>query len=195
MSDPLQGHDFWVFGYGSLMWRPDFPFVEKSGALLHGLHRSLCVRSHVHRGTPERPGLVMGLDRGGACHGIAFRVADADRLAVLDTLRAREQVTMVYRESVKPVRLGDARRVLALTYVVDRAHKQYAGALPREAQLAAILGAAGKSGPNPDYVLNTQAHLDEMGVHDATLVWLAAALRAAAAPITQPDQIRSSSTA
>lgn len=177
MSDPLAGKDFWVFGYGSLMWRPDFPYAEKCPALLHGLHRSLCVRSHVHRGTPERPGLVMGLDRGGACHGMAFRVHDRDRAAVLDNLRAREQVTMVYREAVKPVRLPDGRRVETIAYVVDRRHRQYAGALTREAQLAAILGARGKSGANPDYVLNTQAHLEEMGVHDATLAWLAQALR------------------
>lgn len=179
MSDPLHGKDFWVFGYGSLMWRPDFPYAEKIGALLHGLHRSLCVRSHVHRGTPDRPGLVMGLDRGGACHGIAFRVADADRISVLANLRAREQVTMVYREAVKPLRLTDGRRVDAIAYVVDRRHKQYAGALTREEQFTAILGAHGKSGANPDYVFNTQAHLTGMGVHDATLTWLAKALQAA----------------
>lgn len=125
----------------------------------------------------------MGLDRGGACHGIAFRVADEDRAAVLENLRAREQVTMVYKEMVKRLRLGDGRRVAAIAYVVDRKHRQYAGALSREEQLAAVTGAHGKSGPNPDYVLNTQAHLLEMGVHDTTLSWLAKALRAPVPPV------------
>ncbi|MGL4325803.1 MAG: gamma-glutamylcyclotransferase [Beijerinckiaceae bacterium] len=180
MDDPLQGREFWVFGYGSLMWRPDFPFAERCGALLYGSHRSLCVRSHIHRGTPERPGLVMGLDRGGACHGMAFRIADEHRVPVLANLRAREQVTMVYRELVKRLHLTDGRTVAGIAYVVDRTHKQYVGALSREAQLAAVIGAHGKSGPNPDYVLNTQSHLEEMGVHDATLTWLARALRAEA---------------
>src|ERR1700742_3385850 len=90
--------DLWVFGYGSLMWRPDFAFIERIEARLIGAHRALCVYSFVHRGTPERPGLVLGLDRGGACRGIAFRVARDDWEKTVSYLRAREQVTAVYRE-------------------------------------------------------------------------------------------------
>jgi cation transport protein ChaC len=121
--------DFWVFGYGSLMWRPGFAHEETRQARLFGYHRALCVRSFVHRGTPERPGLVLGLDRGGSCHGVAFRVRPADRDTVTEYLRARELVTNVYLETTRKVRLDDGRDVRALTYVVDRGHTQYGGAL------------------------------------------------------------------
>ena len=131
--------DLWVFGYGSLMWRPDFDHLERRPARLMGVHRALCVFSHVHRGTPEKPGLVLGLDHGGSCRGIAFRVEASRREATVAYLREREQVTKVYRETTRPVILleepeADAR---ALCYLVDRSHKQYAGALSRERRPAA----------------------------------------------------------
>ena len=118
-----------MFGYGSLMWRPGFEYIERVRARLIGEHRALCVYSFVHRGTPEKPGLVLGLDRGGACRGIAFRVAAQDSAATIAYLREREQVTSVYREVMRSVWLeNDARqRVSALAYVVDRGHVQYAG--------------------------------------------------------------------
>src|SRR2546421_13022372 len=90
--------DLWVFGYGSLIWRPGFEFIERVPARLIGEHRALCVYSFVHRGTPEKPGLVLGLDRGGACRGVAFRVAEKDSAATIAHLRAREQVTRVYHQ-------------------------------------------------------------------------------------------------
>ena len=123
--------DLWVFGYGSLMWRPGFEFIERVPARLIGEHRALCVYSFVHRGTPEKPGLVLGLDRGGACRGIAFRVAEKHSTATIAYLREREQVTSVYREVKRSVWLeNEAReRVSALVYVVDRGHAQYAGRL------------------------------------------------------------------
>src|SRR5512136_2387651 len=125
--DPAHvNEDLWVFAYGSLMWRPDFPFVERREARLIGAHRSLCVYSFVHRGTPERPGLVLGLDRGGACRGLAFRVAAADRAATIAYLREREQATAVYLEVLRNVTLlgKPEQRIEALTYVVDRGHPQ-----------------------------------------------------------------------
>ena len=123
--------DLWVFGYGSLIWRPGFEYVERVPAHIIGMHRSLCVYSFDHRGTPERPGLVLGLDFGGACRGIAYRVAAKHRAATLAYLRDREQTTAVYREMVRGVWLEGPpeRRVEALCYVVDRGHPQYAGRL------------------------------------------------------------------
>lgn len=167
----------WVFGYGSLMWNPGFPHEAVAPALLKGAHRSLCVYSYVHRGTPESPGLVFGLDRGGSCRGLAFRVAAADRQATVDYLRAREQVTTVYREAVRPVTLSDGRMVAALTYVVDRGHPQYAGRLSAEAQLALVRAGVGRSGANPDYVRSTADHLVALGIRDPHVETLVAALR------------------
>jgi cation transport protein ChaC len=169
--------DLWVFGYGSLMWSPGFDYAERQGALVRGWRRSLCIYSHVYRGTPERPGLVLGLDRGGACRGVAFRVAAASRKATIDYLRVRELVTSVYVERNVLAHLADGRKIEALTYVADRRHRQYAGALERQELLSLVVQGVGRSGPNADYVLNTQAHLRESGILDPTLEWLAAQLR------------------
>lgn len=171
--------EFWVFGYGSLMWRPGFPFVERRHARVHGYRRALCVFSHVHRGTPEKPGLVLGLDRGGQCHGVAFRVAPKDVDRTVSYLREREQVTSVYLERRVPARLEDGRVVDALTYTVDRNHAQYAGRLSPDDLLRLVRQGVGVSGANPDYVRSTHAHLIEMGVPDPVLAGLAAALDAA----------------
>jgi cation transport protein ChaC len=165
--------DLWVFGYGSLIWRPGFDFSESVMARLHGYHRSLCVFSHVHRGTPERPGLVLGLDRGGVCRGLAFRVAATKAQETIAYLRAREQATAVYLERHMPVKLADGRAVTALVYIADRKHLQYAGRLPAEQILALVKDGVGVSGHNPDYVLQTHEHLRRMGVLDPVLAELA----------------------
>ncbi len=160
--------EFWVFGYGSLMWRPGFAYAERQPALISGLHRQLCIYSHVHRGTPDNPGLVMGLDRGGRCRGIAYRVEEMHRIATIDYLRLREQVTMVYIESMRNIRLlGERpRKVPALVYAVDRRHAQYAGRLSLDVQLELVRKGIGQSGPCIDYVRSTAAHLKEIGVRD-----------------------------
>ncbi len=165
---------FWIFGYGSLMWRPGFPHMRSEPARVHGYHRSLCVYSYVHRGTPEQPGLVLGLDRGGSCHGMAFEVA-ADRWdETLVYLRAREQVTSVYLEKRKAVTLLESgRKVQAVTYVVDRAHRQYAGVLDGDALERHVRAGCGVSGHCIEYVMNTLAHLREMDIHDPALEGLA----------------------
>jgi glutathione-specific gamma-glutamylcyclotransferase len=167
--------DLWVFGYGSLMWRPGFDFLEQIPARLIGEHRALCVYSFVHRGTPEKPGLVLGLDRGGACRGIAFRVAEAKRDETIAYLRAREQVTSVYREVSRSVWLeNDARqRVSALVYVVDRSHVQYAGRLSLQEQLRHVRQGHGQSGANRDYVLSTVKAIEAQGFRDTQLHRLA----------------------
>lgn len=173
--------DLWVFGYGSLMWRPGFAFVERVPAQVIGLHRSLCVYSFGHRGTPEKPGLVLGLDRGGACRGIAYRVAASERAATLVYLRERELMAgiYVYIEAMRAVSLAGnpARSVQGLCYVVDRSHPQYAGRLTLEQQLHHVRQGHGVSGANRDYVLETVAALEALGVRDHDLHLLAERLR------------------
>jgi len=173
--------DFWVFGYGSLMWRPGFAHVETRRARLHGYHRSLCVYSWVHRGTEQRPGLVLGLDRGGSCVGLAYRVPGELREEVVDYLRGRELVTRVYLERLLPVRLAGGGLVEALCYTVDRTHGQYAGNLHPAEAAATVAGAAGISGANEDYVTSTIAHLEALGIRDH---WLEEVGRIVAHPPT-----------
>src|SRR5215471_11144664 len=167
--------DLWVFGYGSLIWRPGFEFIERVPARLIGEHRALCVYSFDHRGTPEKPGLVLGLDRGGACRGIAFRVSAELRNATVDYLRGREQTTHVYREVMRSVWLNDGsqQRVSALTYVADRGHVQYAGRLPLNEQLRIVRQGHGRSGNNRDYVLATVKAIEAEGFRDEQLHRLA----------------------
>ena len=176
--DPNPAHaneDLWVFAYGSLMWRPDFPFVERVEARLLGAHRALCVYSFVHRGTAERPGLVLGLDHGGTCRGIAYRVSAGDRADAVAYLRKREQVTSVYREVIRPIWLQRKReqRVPGLCYMVDRGHPQYAGRLSLEQQLHHVRQGHGISGANGDYVTATVAALEQLGYRETELHLLA----------------------
>ena len=158
--------DFWVFGYGSLMWRPGFAHVETRRARLHGYRRSLCVYSWVHRGTEQRPGLVLGLDRGGSCVGLAYRVPGDLREEVVEYLRGRELVTSVYLERSLPVRLAGGGTVDALCYVVDRTHRQYAGSLDPAEAAATVSGAAGDSGAKQDYVASTIDQLEPRSIRD-----------------------------
>ena len=170
--------DLWVFGYGSLMWRPGFDVLERVPARLIGLHRALCVFSYVHRGTPEKPGLVLGLDRGGMCRGVAFRIAAAKRERTIAYLRGREQVTSVYLETMRRIELEDEarRQVRALTYIVDRGHVQYAGRLSLAEQLRLVSQGHGRSGNNRDYVLSTVKSIEAQGFRDPQLHQLAAML-------------------
>ena len=156
--------DLWVFGYGSLMWHPGFPPAESRIARLHGFHRGLCVWSWVYRGTEKSPGLVLGLDNGGSCLGVAHRVQLADREAAAAYLYEREMVTAVYQPIIVRVRLDDGRRVPALTFIADHDHPQYAGHLSAEEAADIVRHAHGKSGPNVDYVANTVNCLDQLGI-------------------------------
>jgi glutathione-specific gamma-glutamylcyclotransferase len=167
--------ELWVFGYGSLMWRPGFDVLERVPARLQGLHRALCVFSYVHRGTPERPGLVLGLDRGGMCRGIAYRVAAGARARTIAYLRGREQVTSVYLETMRRIELEDAarRQVSALCYIVDRGHVQYAGRLSLAERVRYVRQGHGRSGPNRDYVLEAVRALEALGYRETDLHLLA----------------------
>jgi cation transport protein ChaC len=168
----------WVFGYGSLIWRPGFEHVRAVPALLHGAHRSLCIYSHRHRGTPERPGLVFGLVRGGSCRGMAFEVAPQLWDEVHAYLHARELDRGVYREAMRPVVLDGGDTVTALAFLVDESHVQYAGRLAVEEQAQLVRQGIGESGANPEYVLNTARHLQQLGIHDAHLMALVRLLEA-----------------
>jgi glutathione-specific gamma-glutamylcyclotransferase len=158
--------DFWVFGYGSLMWNPGFTHEEAVKARLFGYHRALCIHSRLYRGTPERTGLVMGLDKGGSCVGMAFRVAVRDEAAVIGYLHEREMMNYVYRDMRLSIRTADGRRAKALAFVADQKHEQFAGHLSAEAAAEIVRGARGTAGPNEDYVFNTLAHLREIGIRD-----------------------------
>jgi cation transport protein ChaC len=181
MSPPNEnnGEDLWVFGYGSLIWRPGFDYLERRKGRVVGAHRALCVYSFVHRGTAEKPGLVLGLDRGGNCRGIAYRVAAGKRAATIQYLREREQATMVYRETWRSVWLDDdpKLRVQALCYMVDRGHEQFAGRLTLEQQLHHVRQGHGRSGNNRDYVLETVSALESLGFRDRELHLLAERLK------------------
>lgn len=163
------GPDIWIFGYGSLMWKPGFDFLDRTAALLHGRHRALCVWSRMWRGTEEAPGLVLGLDRGGACRGIAYRVAAEKTAEVIAYLDERELGTPIYRRRTVGLRLPDGRSVRAETYVVDRSHPHYAGGLDAAEAARIISVCKGYGGTNLDYLENTLRHLDELGLPEGNL--------------------------
>ncbi len=170
MSDPSPGpRDRWVFGYGSLMWRPGFPYAERQRAVLHGRRRAFCIYSVHHRGVPEAPGLVLGLAPGGSVRGIAFRVAAADWAGVQAYLLEREQPTETYIESWAEVRLADRRRVRALVFISDMAHPQWAGRLDLDSQARLIAGSEGLSGRNIDYLRDLVLHLRQEQVTDKAM--------------------------
>ncbi len=174
----------WVFGYGSLIWNPGFPHDDTRVARLQGWHRSFCMRSIHHRGTPEAQGLVLALDRaaGARCDGLAFRVTPGAEDETLAILRERELISSAYLERWLPVDLADGRQVLALVFVIDPDHAQYCGGLALEVQAQIIAHAVGGRGANRDYLYATAAHLADLGIGDADLEWLAARVRALCPP-------------
>lgn len=169
----------YVFAYGSLIWRPGFAYSAMHPALLRGYHRRFCIWSRRYRGTPEAPGLVLGLDRGGACRGVAYRVPRRDAQSVLDYLQDREMPPSeetVYERRVLMVSLLDSgREVRAVAFVADRTRASYCRPMAEDAA-AAIARGLGQMGPNREYLLNTVAHLRAMGVRDSGLDRIAALL-------------------
>jgi glutathione-specific gamma-glutamylcyclotransferase len=166
------GGQVWIFAYGSLMWRPGFDHDLMLDAWLHGYHRALCVYSWVHRGTQERPGLVLGLDRGGSCRGRALAIAPEREAEVLAYLDERELVTDVYQRRRLRVRTAHGR-VPAWCYVVRQDHVQYAGKLDQDRLLELVQHGAGRSGRCCDYLVSTVSHLEQIGIADGPLHALA----------------------
>ena len=171
------GGDLWLFGYGSLIWNPTFDFVERQVARLHGYHRRFCLWTHLGRGTRERPGLMLGLDHGGSCGGVAFRIA-ADRVeSELDVVWRREMVTNAYRPTWVKLRMA-GRMVPAVAFVINHGHARYARSL-RDEEIATVIAVAeGQLGPCRDYLYNTVTHLEALGIQDRGLARLAEAVRA-----------------
>ncbi len=161
--------DLWVFGYGSLMWSPGFRYAERAVGLLHGYHRALCILSSRHRGTPERPGLVVGLCRGGSCWGMAFRVPAARTGRVLAALWRREMRGRVYLPQLVPVTLAGQRRVRALAFVADSAHRQFARELDLHGRARLVAQGIGRRGRCMDYIRRTLEHMGKLGVNDPHL--------------------------
>jgi cation transport protein ChaC len=161
--------DLWVFGYGSLMWSPGFPFAERSVGLLHGYHRALCILSTRYRGTHRRPGLVMGLCRGGSCWGVAFRVRAARVPAALRHLWNREMPRRVYQARLLPVRVSRGRKVRALAFVADPAHPQFRRELDHASCVRHVAQGVGERGACTEYIRATLGHMAELGVGDPHL--------------------------
>ena len=174
MQTPL-----WVFGYGSLIWNPEFPVAERQIARLHGWHRSFCMHSIHHRGTEDAPGLVLALDQaaGAVCDGVAFRVQPGAEGATIAALRERELISSAYLERHLRVDLADGTQVTALAFVIDPDHVQYCGGMALEDQAQIIARAVGGRGPTRDYLFATAEHLAELGIADPDLNWLAARVR------------------
>lgn len=175
MPDMPSG-DLWVFGYGSLMWSPEIPHAERRAVLLHGYHRALCIYSHRHRGTPEVPGLVLGLCRGGSCWGVAFRVPKGQVRRALETLWQREMVNRVYRPRIVPVR-SSGEAVPAIAFVADQTHRQFAGRLTISDTARFVAQGRGQRGPNVDYLEQTVAHMDALGIREGHLHEVLGAVR------------------
>lgn len=187
----LGGSDLWVFGYGSLMWNPGFQYLERHIGRLPGYHRRFCVWSLRYRGTPEHPGLVLGLDRGGSCLGMLFRIAAAAVPDTLEYLWEREMNSYAYRPKLLRVRLrgavtADGRsEIEACSFVVDREHVQYCNCLDEEGLVRRIAECQGQRGSNLDYLANTVEHLRELGIGDRRMFSLYAAVLSARAEVSQ----------
>ncbi|MEQ9813651.1 MAG: gamma-glutamylcyclotransferase [Azospirillaceae bacterium] len=174
-----RGGDVWVFGYGSLIWNPAFHFVERRHARIHGYHRRFCLWTPLGRGTPDNPGLMLGLEPGGSCHGVVFRIAEAAVREELEIVWRREMVAGSYRPTWVTALTG-GRRVPAITFVMNRRNERYSGRLEEERVVRTLSTACGQLGSCRDYLFNTVEHLDEMGIRDRHLHRLYQQVRAVA---------------
>jgi glutathione-specific gamma-glutamylcyclotransferase len=187
--------DLWVFGYGSLMWDPGFEHAEARHARVYGYHRALCLLSVRNRGTQARPGLVLAMDRGGSCHGIAFRVAAQDVERTRLYLWEREMATGAYRPALLSARLRGGSRTKALAFVARRDHAQYFRAESPEQAAELVRQGCGAYGTSLDYLRNVIRHLDQIGIADGPLHQVLAAAEAAGPEEAGAALVRSGSGA
>ncbi|MBV8406576.1 MAG: gamma-glutamylcyclotransferase [Alphaproteobacteria bacterium] len=160
------GDEAWVFAYGSLMWNPAIEFAEQQPCRVAGWRRSFCFWLPMGRGTPELPGLMLALERGGDCEGIAYRLTAEQVSSEFPLLWNREMLAGIYQPDWVPTVLRDGREVSSVTFVVDPAHCQYCGDLPMERAAHHIAFAEGRRGACRDYLANTAAHARALGIHD-----------------------------
>jgi glutathione-specific gamma-glutamylcyclotransferase len=175
LAEHDETRDLWVFGYGSLIWNPAFEFVERQPALLHGWHRRFCLKMYMGRGTPEAPGLMLALDHGGACKGVAFRIAAGAVRAELGVLWQREMYGGAYNARWVNLQAG-GETFRAVTFVINRSHPRYMKGLSVEQAAALIATGCGALGTCREYLENTVSHLDELGLRDAGLTRIVEAL-------------------
>lgn len=161
--------DFWIFGYGSLMWSPCFSYEAKAPGRAHGYHRALCILSTRYRGTLRRPGLVMGLCSGGSCWGMAFRIGRGHVRRALVRLWAREMTRRTYHPRLVAVRLRGGRTIRALAFVADPNHDAYVDELDLQGRAKLVAQGIGARGPCIDYIQNTLDHMHDVGVRDPHL--------------------------
>ena len=169
--------DLWLFGYGSLIWNPAFHFAEQRKGRIHGWHRRFCLWTPLGRGSPDRPGLVLGLERGGACTGMAFRLAADQVASELDIVWRREMLSGAYRP--RWVRVQSAEGPIdAIAFTIDPANPRYAGRLDEDEIVDVVATAVGRLGPCTDYLFKTALALKELGLEDRVLNRLKARVEA-----------------
>ncbi len=168
--------EIWVFGYGSLIWNPAFHFDERRIGTIHGFHRRFCLWTTLGRGSPDCPGLMLGLDRGGSCRGVVLRIAPELVESETDVLWRREMVSNAYVPAW--VRAStDAGEVWAIAFTINRHHDRYAEKMSEDQAADVIARAVGRVGPCRDYLLNTVDHLEQLGIHDRAMARLAEKVR------------------
>jgi glutathione-specific gamma-glutamylcyclotransferase len=171
LAAPEAPREVWVFAYGSLMWNPAFHFVERRVGLVHGFHRRFCLWTHLGRGSPDAPGLMLALEPGGSCRGVVYRIAADAVQSELEIIWLREMLGRSYLPRWVPVRTP-AGAVRAVAFTINRLNERYAGRLPEERVAATIAGASGHLGPCSEYLFNTVAHLEALGIRDRPLMRL-----------------------
>lgn len=176
LAAPAAG-DVWVFGYGSLIWNPAFHFVEKRTARINGYHRRFCLWTQLGRGSPDNPGLMLGLERGGACRGVMYRISEEAVETELDILWRREMFTGAYCPTWVSARSGDLA-IPAVTFVINRDNRRYAGRLSEDTVIRHLATAEGPMGPCRDYLFETVEHLAALGIRDRRLEAMARKVRA-----------------
>ncbi|ABC23573.1 ChaC-like protein [Rhodospirillum rubrum ATCC 11170] len=182
------GGDVWLFAYGSLIWNPAFHFAERQVGTVRGWHRRFCLSSTLGRGTPDCPGLVLGLDRGGACRGVAFRIPAALVRAELAVVWCREMLTASYTPRWARVSLGGTR-VPAIVFTINRADPHYAPGLDDATVAARLAVARGEFGAASDYLFNTLRALDAEGIIDVGLHRIARHVRLLQAEALAPPPV------